>query len=640
MLGFEEIDLSIDDVLPEAPINNNCTFEINADCLLHKTPLKLVGRPPVNVWRLLHPNFKTQIHVPETFIDHFDGRTYKTSNAFANALSFDIDRLCFFFGEKFINTVSLEKGEGHEEYKHFSLDKCHAKHKMCASIRDYFITHGLEKFINECNQFKIPVEIVDNSKLKAVEPAVKLTINPAHIYTNFDEKNAALQKKIRNCFWLGHHEQKMHKKQAALYGNVIVPKGESSWQLITAIPWKDSYDVEINEKAGDWRVGLIKNIRIIGDRVYIMAYEACSIICDEPIGFVSVSLNDIHIIHENIRPHKLASFEISNFRNSNWPVRFITDSYIALMASQNACQAEMHYSFQNIDIRLCYLNLVKQHADLVSSKSAFIKLLKKFIKNEKELEGTHFNISVGKAQEIVNDLEACRSFYFIMPFNFNVYEFEQKMCSLFDNMKQHRTLKFKAHEFTFNIEDNLESVFSIDKFFTTQPYMVGDLSLCLFKPNFHSIPNLEHFKSLCLNYGRIVKWKVIPQLEEAQFNTLYDSCLTRPYGPAWHDYMTSDVVVACIILSPDIQVFRQKIKEFRTASQIVWIKNAAHCSESKDEAFRDIACFFPTECKTMDELNVEILAELNTHLAKSTFKRPIEIYADLQRVNSKLRRIK
>jgi hypothetical protein len=196
-------------------------------------------------------------------------------------------------------------------------------------------------------------------------------------------------------------------------------------------------------------------------------------------------------------------------------------------------------------------------------------------------------------KEVKSSLQDNRTFWHLVPKGFNLNEFTAKMNCLMGGLKVRQTLPFKSYESEFNCEENFFDIKSINGFFKTINMIKGEQCLLLMKPNFTTMKNYQLFTDIMGQYGHIDKFEVKEQISLQDFLSLYPNCLKRPYGEAWHQYLTSGPVVACIYTCENLKVARQKMLRLRIASDVIWIKNIAHFSSSKEEALRDLNIFFP-----------------------------------------------
>ena len=97
---------------------------------------------------------------------------------------------------------------------------------------------------------------------------------------------------------------------------------------------------------------------------------------------------------------KCIGFEIFNFKNSNWPVRAITDKIISFFMKTKGIAIELHWSFTIPIIRNYWIDF-KKTKHFSDSKSAFISFLKGFV-DEKTLK------------EIQWTLNGSRTFWFLV----------------------------------------------------------------------------------------------------------------------------------------------------------------------------------------------------------------------------------
>jgi nucleoside diphosphate kinase len=272
-------------------------------------------------------------------------------------------------------------------------------------------------------------------------------------------------------------------------------------------------------------------------------------------------------------------------------MRALTDSLITFFAKQNCVPATLHWSYATPLVRAVYLKYIAVYTEIIDSKTLFMAYIERS-QEEHDFNLADLTVSKDEVTEIKYSLMENRTFWYLAPIGFDLAAYTQKLTLLMSHLSARRTLKFKSFESAFNCQDNEGDIISLDGFFPTVPIIKGELSLLLMKPNFTTIPNLELFDQILGPYGQIVKFEVLPKISVEQFTSLYDSCLTRPYGAAWKDYMQSDPVIACIFASDNLLVTRSKIINLRQQSNVVWIKNIIHCSSSARESKRDLNIFF------------------------------------------------
>jgi hypothetical protein len=550
--------------------SNNLFLHAHA-ALLRKS--ELVGKPFRHIYRIKHPSLK-YIRVPQEFlVENPDSNApacekYIVSDLFRRVSAADIPNICIYFGI-FANIDQL--GE----------KKC-KNHAHCQDFQSYLATEGVDKFIRECNSLES-----------------HLTFDIIHSFFNSSgdarvhPNNKALSSKVKNCFWFDCTRGSV---QVKVVGNVIVPKGESSFPLISTIVENNSYDIKMST-ADLGNYPQITCARIFNSRVYISAMEGVNISSDIQLG----SLNNINLDYKPMCDHKMIVFEIDQFKNSNWPMRALTDSLITFFARSHCIPATMHWSYSTPLIREKYLLFCSAYPELcIGVKDIFLAYI-----TMPQHEHEECSLTSAQIESIKYSLTENRSFNFLAPLNFDLSEFDLKMSSLMTHLSSRRTLSFKSYEMKFEALEEVNNIISLDGFFPTVPIVKGELSLMLMKPNFTTLTNLELFDNILSSYGQIIKFDVIPKISNEQFNALYDSCLTRPYGAAWKDYMQSDPVIACVFASDNLLVTRAKIIKLRQESKVVWIKNIIHCSSSANESLRDLRIFFPSIDIT--QLNLELV---------------------------------
>jgi nucleoside diphosphate kinase len=290
----------------------------------------------------------------------------------------------------------------------------------------------------------------------------------------------------------------------------------------------------------------------------------------------------------NFPSHKLIGFEICDFKDSVWPPRALTDYIITFYSSFNCLPTEMHWSWASTDVRALW------------DSECSVRL------NDKDewLKYTEEN-DADKFPDIKQTLNKNRTFWFIAPFSFNVEQHDAKLRLLLESLKFSRTLNYKIHTFhRFDLENEVDTIMSIKNFFATNQVLRGDLSIILLKPNAQFLTIYKLLTKYALSYCRVLKWEVYPRMSDEHFNALYPNSLRRPYGQAWYEYMTSQVVVALLVISPNVKALRNKCVSVRELSHMSWTKNVMHCSADPMEGTRDFKIFFPQV--TMDELNREL----------------------------------
>lgn len=536
----------------------------------------LVGKESRQIYRVKHPSLK-YVRLPLTFLRKnlvekcAASDKYIVNAQFRFLTNADIPSICIYFGIYADLEILGEK-------------KC-KNHAHCQDFHSYLISEGVEKFIRECNTLE-----------------TRLTFDTIHSFFNSSQdsrvpiNNNILAHKVKNCFWFDCPRDSV---QVKVVGNVIVPQGESSWPLVSTIVENNSYDIKMNTvDLGNYPQ--ITSARIFNSRVYITALEGVSLTCDVQLG----TLSSVSLDFKPIPQHKLLIFEIMHFKNSNWPMRALTDALITFFAKSFCVPVVVHWSYISVLVRETYLKYLNVYPELSINKNAFMIYVEREQVKEFDLNPL-LAMSASQIAEMKASLEANRSFWFLAPQHFCLADFQVKLAALMSHLQSRRTLDFKASEYAFDAQIQVEDVIMVDGFFPTVPMVKGELSLLLMKPNFTTLLNLELFDQLMSPYGKIIKFEVIPKISDSQFSQLYDSCMTRPYGAAWRDYMQSDPVVACVFASENLLVTRAKVIQLRQESKIVWIKNIIHCSSSESEAKRDLRIFFPSA--TIETLNLEVL---------------------------------
>jgi hypothetical protein len=537
-------------------IENQNQLFLHRDAVLLKAPLKLIGKGTKDCWRIKHPSLKYQ-HVPIEFLSINEKASslenyYKVNQIFSDLKKSDISNLCIYFGI-FANPMNGET-------------KC-KNHAHCQDFHSFLFTEGIHKYIEDCNTLE---------KQMSFDVTYTMFTNSSSFRTHVN--NASLAKKIKNCFWLESNKEMSSNR---VVGNVIVPKGQSCFPLISTIVGNVSYEIKMNASDNGNHPEII-SARIFNSKVYINALEAVELTLDIPLGSVSSINLDVCAVPS----HKLVTFEIRNFKQSNWPVRAITDATISFFMESICPEVVLHWSYCSPLVRKVYCEYLEKYPEVSISKQLFLETLDKF----KEHCSVKDEESIAKIKDSLNNH---RSFWFLAPKGFDLKEYSDKLSLLLENLKMRKNLPFVSYESEFNAEDQVNDIYSIKTFFNSTNIIKGDISLLLMKPNFMTLKNLKLFKSIVSPVGRIVKFEPIVKLPDEQFNTLYENCLKRPYGAAWKEYITSGPCIACIFVSDNMLVAREKIIDLREASGVVWIKNIAHFSSSKEEATRDLNCFFP-----------------------------------------------
>jgi hypothetical protein len=223
----------------------------------------------------------------------------------------------------------------------------------------------------------------------------------------------------------------------------------------------------------------------------------------------------------------------------------------------------------------------------VESKESFITRLELRMSLETVDEWT-----VCEAKQIIHNLQHNRSFQFLIPNVIDVVNLNNKITTLLQSIKHHRTLTYKFYQSSFDLSGAFGQVSSIQNFFQPDSKLSNHFSCILMKPNFQHLKFYELWEKLITPYAKIVDFLVIPKISEEQFTGLYSGCSTRPYGPAWREYLESDVVVALCMNSKNVAVLRNKCVQLRDQSQVTWIKNIVHCSANVIECYRDLNIFF------------------------------------------------
>jgi len=544
-----------------------CEIPLPDDIYMHarsvslRQPLKLMGKPSHDVYRIKHPKLRYS-HIPIDFLAVNPVATspnehYVVMPKFRYMSHLETTCLCTYFG--ILNDVD---------------NKC--RHPMCLDTHT-FLFNGVEQFIRECNILKKP------TKMETVYTFFGTSLCDSE--EKFDSM-VKLMSKVDDAFWF---EPVKDSNTVRIVGNAKLSKGINCYKLLSSSSNIDSvYDVRMNS-IDQYNYPQLKTIKIIQSRLYLEALEGVSITFEKPIGSISgLSVEQVPILD-----HQLIAFEILNFKNSNWPIRAITDKIIEFFMKIKTIPCEVHWSFATVLVRQTYL-LARQELQDAAEKKDFCKWLKQSALPEEDVK------------QMLDSLHNNRSFWFLAPDKFEVSEFSTKINLLLDSFTASRVLKFNCYTHKFDCLAQIDELNFCKSFFETSPVFKGELSLMLMKPNFQFLQCYQHYDDIIGHYAQIIDFIVLPKISDEQFSSLYENCLTRPYGPAWKQYMQSGPVVVCLMLSPDVAILRNKIVQMRKESKVVWIKNIAHASASREEASRDIAIFFSQETTKLEKINHEL----------------------------------
>lgn len=507
---------------------------------INNAPLEIAFYAVHNFWlgSILFP-----ILYLEPIMEHMTATGFKVTQLFIDAWNNNFSNWCF---------------KNHQNLEETSI--CD-NHYHCAYIKQFSKLNTIKQFI----------ESVNNVQVNFVSKFLSFSN-----LSDTCEKTKLLKRKIKNVFWLENDK---------LFGNIVLTTGKHMISLITTV--LDDADILVNITPTYQKY--IAKCEIINSYVYVDVL--CNIEVKELFIFGVVDLmrhqikrfNEKKTVLRNVYigliPHKLVSYEIIEFKNSNWPVRAITDLMISSFENLQGFETELHWSFFNPTIRKLYLQVSSQLNDQLD-KLTFIKYIKE-----------NPNVCFENADKIISDLTHNRVFWFIVPTN----NLHTEISAILRNLKNFRTLPYKYHEFNnseFSLIENEKDVLSTSGFFKSTVIGLGNVSFLLLKPNFFSYNNLKLFNEMIAQHIQIVSMKVFRELPDDLFNCLYDSCLTRPYGPAWKEYLQSDVSAALLVITPNVLCLREIIKKFRDATRLTWIKNAIHCSANNFEVKRDLNNFF------------------------------------------------
>jgi hypothetical protein len=550
------------------PVSNEpttSTLYLHLDACLFRAPLKLIGRPSRNVWRVKHPSLK-YAHFPQNFITKnknakSNADWYMVEEPFTQMKISNIPNICIYFGT-YADGVNADT-------------KC-KNHAHCQEFHSYLLSEGIQKYISECNSLeKVTSMDVTYTWFNQSNPKVS-------------ENNKLLCRKVKNCFWF---EKLSESSLTKVVGNIVIPQGVSSFPLISTITNDNSYELKVNNSTFPELV----SARIFNNRVYINTLEAFELTSDSHLGTVSAINTALATIYD----HKLVHFEILHFKNSAWSRRALTDATVSFFLNNTTGhEIQMHWSYATPQVRKLYTEMFK-HNDKITDKKEFLAYL--------ESEDIPVNLipSQQEITEVKSTLLDNRTFWYLVPKGFNLVEFTAKMNCLMSGLKVRQTLPFKSYESAFNCEESFFDIESINGFFKTVNMIKGETCLLLMKPNFTTMKNYQLFNKIMGSYGTIVKFDVKEQISMTDFSKLYPNCLNRPYGEAWHQYLVSGPVIPCIYVCDNIKVARQKMLKLRIESDIIWIKNIAHFSSSKEESVRDLDIFFPNS--DIQNLNGELL---------------------------------
>jgi hypothetical protein len=554
----------------------DCLFLQRRSVLL-KSPLKLAGDEPHNAWRISHPKLK-YIHVPYEFISVNNNSVgdkdyYQVTNQFRNLCvnEWEIGSLCCYYGR-------YRDGKS-------SNQKC-KNHVHCIETHKTLRQDGFEKFIEDCNN--LDREPVTTTATSTGVP----TITSSMIFNTLlsSKSSHVINSRVKNVFWL----DTVGSNQVKLFGNAILPQGSSSFPLHTNVRDQSftlslEQGTKLNRKFNKYYPEIISAL-ISNNRVYFETYEQVQVYHKEPVASVQMPVNQKMLIEVEPLPElNLVTFSIDNFKNSNWPVRSITDKICCFFAQIYGCAVELHWKYNCPLTKKIYDKLYSEAG--IDTKENFIARLE--LRNSLDEKVDEWTID--QAKQVLFNLQHNRSFHFLIPNKYDIQALNNKITLLLQSLKHHRTLTYKFHLVPFKHQDFPE-VQSIQNFFSTEEKLENNhYSLILMKPNFQHLKFYELWEKIIAPYANIVDFKVIPKITEEQFSGLYSGCSTRPYGPAWREYLDSDVVVALCMNSKNIGILRSKCVQLREQSQVTWIKNIVHCSANVEECYRDLKIFFKNE---------------------------------------------
>ena len=303
----------IEDAADSAVIRSQHLY-LHENAVLQRTS-SLVGKQARSIFRVKHPSLK-YVRLPLDFLQINEDSNCNASDKYIVTEKFrqldaaDMPNVCIYFG-------IMAEAQGEKKCKN---------HAHCLDFQSYLLTEGVEKFIKECN---------------TLETILTFDIIQSYFNSSNDvrvsQNNKKLAAKVKNCFWFDCARE---STQVKVVGNINVPKGESSFPLISTIVANNSYDIKMSTiDLGNYPQ--ITASRIFNSRVYIHALEGVQLSFDTPLG----SLSSISLDFKPIPQHKLVSFEIFDFKNSNWPMRALTDALITLFARGICSPIVMHWSY-------------------------------------------------------------------------------------------------------------------------------------------------------------------------------------------------------------------------------------------------------------------------------------------------------
>lgn len=75
------------------------------------------------------------------------------------------------------------------------------------------------------------------------------------------------------------------------------------------------------------------------------------------------------------------------------------------------------------------------------------------------------------------------------------------------------------------------------------------------------------------------------------FDMLYPNIMTKTYGPSWFTYITNGIYLALVVGVESIYKLRHKILKIREKIDIPYPINSLHCSDSSEEAIKNLEIF-------------------------------------------------